>query len=128
MTASQVPDVVGLKAADLMLRAPKTLRGNATVAAARALLADPHVQMVLLADGRTFRGALTELPGNAGDGEPALAYAGKAETIGPDESGETAFARANATSHRRVIVLGENDELLGLVCLNSKRTGFCKSG
>ncbi|HZP73410.1 MAG TPA: hypothetical protein VFA97_08545 [Gaiellaceae bacterium] len=123
-----VPDVAGLTAGDLMLRSPKTLAGNASVGDARAVLADPHVQMVLLADGRTFRGALTELPDEAGDEEPALSYAHEAETIGPDEPGETAFARANATDHRRVIVLGDDDELLGLVCLNSKRTGFCKSG
>lgn len=128
MTAPQVPDVTGLTASDLMLRRPKTLRGDATVAEVRGVLANPRVQMVLLADGTTFRGALTDIPATAGDDEPALAYASDAETIAPDASGELAFERANASPHRRVIVLGAHDELLGLVCLNSRRDGFCKSG
>jgi len=121
-----VPDVAGRSAADLMLRLPKTLPGDASVADVRAVLANPRVQMVLLADGPTFRGAVTELPESAGDDEPALRYAAEAETIGADEPGETAFERANASPHRRLVVLGEDRELLGLVCLNSRRTGFCK--
>jgi hypothetical protein len=128
MSAPQVPDVAGLTAADLMLRHPKTLPGAASVADVRAVFANPRVQMVLLADETAFRGALTEIPESAADDEPALAYAVEAETIEPDAAGELTFQRANASPHRRVIVLGEDDELLGLVCLNSKRTGFCKSG
>ena len=127
MTAPQVPDVAGLSAADLMLRKPKTLPGDASVADVRAVLANPRVQLVLLADGSTFRGAVTEIPAGASDDEPALAYAAVADTIGPSEPGERAFERANASPYRRVVVLGDGSELLGLLCLNSRRTGFCRS-
>ncbi len=128
MSTPQVPDVAGLTASDLMLRRPKTLSGAATVAEVRGVLANPRVQMVLLADESTYRGALTEIPEKAHDDEPALAYASDAETIRPEAAGEVAFARANASPYRRVVVLGDGDELLGLICLNSKRTGFCQSG
>ena len=115
-------------AADLMLREPKTLHGDATVAEVRGVLSNPKVQMVLLADGRTFRGAITEIPDTASEGESAVAYADpNAETISPTESGESAFLRASASPHRRVIVLGDGSELLGLLCLNERRTGFCQT-
>ena len=41
--------------ADLMLRNPKTLPGDARVADVRAVLDNPRVQLVLLADGQRFR-------------------------------------------------------------------------
>jgi CBS domain-containing protein len=117
-----------MTAADVMLRDPKTLPGGATVADVRAILANPKVQMVLLADERRFRGAITEIPDSALADEAALAYAdADPETIAPTETSEVAFERATATPHRRVIVLGDDDQLLGLLCLNVSRTNFCQT-
>jgi hypothetical protein len=117
-----------MTAADVMLRDPKTLPGNATVGDVRAVLANPKVQLVLLADERRFRGAITAIPDEAMAGEPALAYAdSQPETIAPTETSEVAFERASATPHRRVIVLGDGDQLLGLLCLNASRTNFCQT-
>jgi CBS domain-containing protein len=114
-------------AADLMLREPKTLAGDASVAEVREQLANPKVQMVLLADGRTFKGAVTELPDEAAPSESAIAYRDESpETIVPDASADEAFARADASPNRRVIVLDDEDNLLGLLCLNKARTGFCR--
>jgi len=114
-----------VSAADLMLREPKTLAGDASVAEVREQLANPKVQLVLLADGRAFKGAVTALPAEA---EPALAYADRdPETIPPDASDDDAFARATASPNRRVIVLDDDRNLLGLLCLNQSRTGFCQS-
>ena len=56
--------------ADLMLRNPKTLPGDASVADVRAVLDNPRVQLVLLADGQRFRGAVTELPAGADPAAP----------------------------------------------------------
>jgi CBS domain-containing protein len=112
--------------ADLMLREPKTLAGDASVAEVREQLANPKVQLVLLADGRSFKGAVTALPAEAAPTEPALAYADEQpETIAPDASDDEAFARASASPNRRVIVLDDDRNLLGLVCLNKSRSGFC---
>ena len=115
-------------ASDLMLDRPKTLPGDATVAEVREQLANPKVQMVLLADGSNFRGAVTAIPAAAADSEAALAYGEPdPDVISPDTPAATAFERAVANPHRRVIVLDDQAHLLGLLCLNAGRTGFCQS-
>jgi CBS domain-containing protein len=115
-------------AADLMLRKPKTLAGDASVAEVREQLANPKVQLVLLADGRAFRGAVAALPTDAAPTERAVTYAERdPETIPPDASEEEAFARAAASPGRRVVVLDDDHNLLGLLCLNARRTGFCQT-
>lgn len=117
-----------MTAADLMLRNPKTLAADASVAEVRDQLANPKVQMVLLADGPTFRGAITSLPGSAAPTDLARDYADDAPaTLSPDASDAEAFERAGASPHRRVIVLDGDDNLLGLLCLNAARTGFCQT-
>jgi hypothetical protein len=47
----------GQVVADLMLRDPKTLPGDASVSEVRAVLDNPRVQLVLLTGGTAFRGA-----------------------------------------------------------------------
>src|SRR5215475_10512053 len=109
-----------------MLLNPKTLTAAASVAEARELLANPKVQMVLLTEGEVFKGAVTQVPADASPRDRALAYVDTdAETISPDASAEEAFERAAASPMRRVIVLDTDDNLLGLLCLNQSRTGFC---
>jgi CBS domain-containing protein len=109
-----------------MLRAPKTLAAEASIAEVREQLANPKVQMVLLADGRAFKGSVTAVPIGAAPTDAALAYADEnPETISPDASADEAFERATASPNRRVIVLDDDRNLLGLLCLNPSRTGFC---
>jgi len=112
--------------AEVMLRTPKTLPADATAGEVRALLENPSVQLVLLADGDVFRGAVAEIPAEAPAGAAAREFA-LAETpkIGVDDTADAAFERASAEPLRRLVVLGDGDELLGLVCLNSNRTHFC---
>lgn len=118
--------------ADLMLRDPKTLPGGASAADVQAVLDNPRVQLVLLADGDRFRGAVTELPPGIDPEASALDFAERSLiTIGPTESAEAAFAAAAASPHRRAIVLDDRQNLLGLLCLNKTMTRFCgasKSG
>jgi len=111
-----------------MLRNPKTLTAAASVAEVRELLANPKVQMVLLADGEAFKGAVTHVPEEASPRDRAVTYVDTdAETISPDASADEAFERAKASPTRRVIVLDEDDNLLGLLCLNASRTRFCET-
>jgi hypothetical protein len=111
-----------------MLRRPKTLPGDASVQAVREQLADPSVQLVLLADGSTFRAAVASIPDEAQPEEEALAYAELSpETIDPDQPAEDAFTQAVNSQHRRVIVLDDEERLLGLICLNKNRTGICSA-
>lgn len=128
MVGSDTDTSALLVAADLMLRAPKTLAADASVAEVREQLANPKMQMVLLADGRAFKGAVTHIPADAMPSDPALDYVdAEAETIPPHASADEAFERATASPCRRVIVLDDDRNLLGLLCLNTSRTGFCES-
>jgi CBS domain-containing protein len=112
--------------AEVMLRSPKTLPGDATAGEVRALLEHPSVQLVLLADDGVFRAAVAEVPVDAAAEAAAREYALSAPpTIAAGESADTAFARASSEPLRRLVVLGDGCELLGLVCLNSTRTRFC---
>lgn len=121
-TEATQPEVV----ADLMLRNPKTLAADSTVAEVRELLANPKVMMVLLADGPTFKGAVTAIPADAGPTESALAYADvSAATISPTAPAAEAFDRTAGSPTRRVIVLDEDRNLLGLLCLDPSLTRFC---
>jgi CBS domain-containing protein len=115
-------------AADLMLRDPKTMPADASVAEVRDLLANPRVQMVLLADGAAFKGAVTALPADAAPTDLALDYRDDApETISPDAPAAEAFDRTAASPDRRVIVLDDESNLLGLLCLDPSRTRFCQT-
>jgi CBS domain-containing protein len=115
-------------AEDLMLRDPKTLPADATVAEVRAQLASPKVQMVVLADGELFAGALVALPDTAAADERAIDYAEpNPPTIAPDASATSAFEQTAASPNRRVLVVDEERRLLGLLCLNAARTGFCQT-
>jgi CBS domain-containing protein len=114
-------------AADLMLRSPKTLAADATVEEVGELLANPRVQMVLLVDGPTFKGAVTGLPVGAAPADLALSYSDDdPETIAPDAPADEAFRRAAASPNRRVIVLDGDRNLVGLLCLDQSRTRFCR--
>ena len=112
--------------ADVMLTSPKTLRADATAGEARSQLERPSVQLVLLAERGVFRGAVAEIPAEAPADAPAQDFTLAAPpTIAPTDSAAAAFEQASAEPLRRLVVVGEADELLGLVCLNSSRTRFC---
>jgi CBS domain-containing protein len=119
----------GLTVADVMLVTPKTSPADISVSVARVALADRHVQMVLLTEGRVFRGAVTEIPEGADPDSPAIAYAdAAAETIAATEPAEAAYERTRRNPHRRVVVLGPDRELVGLLCLDRTLTKFCRGG
>ena len=116
----------GRSVTDVMLSRPKTVAPTTSVAEVRELLANASVQMVLIADGERFCGAVTELPADADDDAAALEYAdAEPESLSPTATAEEAFARTAAHPSRRVVVLGDDRTLVGLVCLDETRTRFC---
>jgi CBS domain len=116
----------GQLVADVMLSRPKTLPADATVQQVRALLDHASVQMVLLTDGATFGGAITEIPDDVPADAAAAVYADPdPESIAPSESAERAFELAARHPHGRLVVLDERRNLVGLVCLDGTRTRFC---
>jgi len=117
------------RVADTMLRNPKTLPADASVADARRLFEKPSVLTVLLTDGSRFRGAIErgELPDTADDSAPALDFARSAvASITPDASVGEALDRLAADDSKRLVVLDEDGTTLrGLLCLTSSGSAFC---
>ena len=129
VTQAHPPAFEGQLVTDVMLSKPKTLPTDATVRQVRALLGNTSVQMVLLADGGIFQGAITDIPSDAPDDADAIAFADPhPDSIAPSASADAAFEITAGNPHRRVVVLDERRTLIGLVCLNETRTRFCGGG
>src|SRR5215218_6563391 len=95
---------------DVMVRRPKTLPAQATVAELRAHFGNPCVRTALLADGGRFAGARahahTDLP-----------------TVGPDATMEDAMALLDRRGDNRLLVLEPDGETIaGLLCLDKPGT------
>src|SRR4051812_20842703 len=106
---------------DVMVRRPKTLPAQATVAELREHFENPRVRTALLADGRRFAGAIApeELPADAPGSAPASAHArSDLPTVGPDATMADAMALLDPHGDNRLIVLGADGETIaGLLCL-----------
>ena len=127
MATAETGALTGQTVADVMLSKPKTLAASASVGEARAALENQSVQMVLLVDGETFAGAITEIPADSAADAPARDFVnGAAETISPDVPAAEALERIQHNEHRRIVVLAaDGTTLAGLLCLNARRTNFC---
>jgi predicted transcriptional regulator len=122
-------DAAALRVGDVMVRRPKTLPVESTVAELRAHFENPRVRTALLADGGRFAGAIApdELPAAADDAELARAHVRTdLPTLGADATMADAMALLDDRGDSRLIVLGEDGETLaGLLCLDKPGTGFC---
>jgi predicted transcriptional regulator len=125
-------DVADLNVADVMVRRPKTLPADATVADLREHFTNPRVRSALLADGDRFAGAIApeELPDTADGSEPALAYARHdVPRVGPDATMAEALAQMDSAEEHRLIVIDDDGAtLVGLLCLDRSGASFCVEG
>jgi CBS domain-containing protein len=116
---------------DVMVRRPKTLPAEASVAELRDHFTNPRVQTALLARDGRFAGAIapSELPDDAPGDEPARSYARvDVPTLPPDASMADALALMDSRGDHRLVVLdGEGDgaTLVGLLCLDRTGASFC---
>ena len=114
--------------AEVMIRSPKSLPADASVADVRAALDDDHVVMVLLTEGLILRGTLLreDLPPGTPDGTPALSLSRlSGRTVAPGEPLIAVHRRLLEDGRRRLAVVDADGKLLGLVCLKRRHTGFC---
>jgi CBS domain-containing protein len=124
-----VPPLSGLTVEDVMVTVPKTMPPTATVADARALFADDHVHMALIAASGTLLGTLVrdDLPESGDDAQPALSRSRlTGRTVAPAEPAEEVRVRLIRRGQRRLAVVDDDGALTGLVCLKRKLTGFCR--
>lgn len=115
---------------DVMLRNPKTLRGDATVNDARAMFADPKVVSAIVADGTVFVGLLnrSDMPSLLAGDSPIRTFARRTvPTITPGQPVTEAVGILDDRGLARLVVLEEDGvTLAGLLCLDRKRAGFCR--
>ncbi|GAB3024403.1 hypothetical protein GCM10011376_09880 [Nocardioides flavus (ex Wang et al. 2016)] len=113
---------------DQMITSPKTLPARASVEEARSALADSHVHLLLLTEGRTLRGTLTrtDLPATAAGDSPALTWSTLVgRTTAPDVPADPLRDALVHTGLRRLAVVDAELTLLGLLCLKRSGAGFC---
>jgi CBS domain-containing protein len=113
--------------ADVMLRHPKTLAADATVAEARTALESQSTHMLLLVEGERFCGAVTAIPEDADPDEPVLGFVdSSAPVVTEDTPVSAALARLEHRPSGRLVVL-DGEVLVGLVCLAKDGVTFCGS-
>ena len=114
---------------EVMIRAPKTLPSDATVADVRRVFGKPNVPTVLLADEGRFAGLIERdhVPTDAPDGAPATDYLEPAPaTATPQTPMRDAIKLFEARGEPRLVVLdADGITLRGLLCGNVTATGFC---
>src|ERR687890_227537 len=112
----------GLLVRDVMVRRPKTLPAQATVAELRAHFDNPRVRTALLADAGRFAGAIApeELPADADGSEPASAHARTdLPTLAPDATMNDAMALLERRGDNRLLVLEPDGQTIAwLLCLD----------
>lgn len=118
----------GRDVAHAMVRTPVLHDATASVAQARAALADPHRHMLLVVEAGRLVGTLTrdDLGAGAPDDDPALRHAQlERRTVRPDAPLDAVHAEMLAAGERRRAVVDEDGVLVGLLCLKTRGTGFC---
>jgi FOG: CBS domain len=115
---------------DVMVKRPKTLPVEATVADVRRYFDNPKVVNAVLVDGTAFVGVLEreDLSATAPESSPVRGLARRTGlTIAADAPMSEAIAMLDEHDERRIVVLGDDGEtLVGLLCLDKHRTGFCQ--
>ena len=115
---------------DVMVKRPKTLPVEATVADVRRFFENPNVLNALLVDGTTFVGVLErdDVAPTAPETAPARELAKRAGmTIAADAPMSEAMRMLDDYDERRLVVLADDGQTLaGLLCLDKRRAGFCQ--
>ncbi len=119
---------VGPLARDVMLRSPDTVPGDMSVAAARRLLDNPRLRMLLVADDGRLVGAVSrERLATESDGHSSLARLADPAIarIGPHETVARVLELLDSAGSERLPVVDDDDRLLGLICWNRRKRHFC---
>lgn len=118
-----------LRAADVMVRRPKSLPADATIGDVRRMLTNASLLNVLLVDGGAFAGLIerTAVPDDADDHAPARAVAViDVPSVREGTPVSEVLSRLDGDHSRRLVVMGDDGHTLaGLICLDHTGQGFC---
>jgi CBS domain-containing protein len=118
----------GPRVEDVMLRGPRTVGPETTVAEARAAFENPRVRLLLVARGDAFLGAVTrETIGDELGGDVTLeALATDDGTlVDPADPVDRAVELLELKQTDRLPVVTDDRTLVGLVCFNRRQGHFC---
>jgi predicted transcriptional regulator len=123
-------DAIGRPVGEVMIRRPKTLRVECTVAELREQFENPHVRAALLVDGERFAGLVypDDVPTTTSASAAAVTYARRdVPTIRADADVADALAVMDSRGERRLVVLdADGVTLSGLLCLDKTSASFCR--
>jgi CBS domain-containing protein len=117
-------------AADVMLREPRAVAPETTVAEARETFENPKVRLLLVADGERYLGAVTrDHVGDEVAGDATLdGLAAEGALVRPDEPVARAVELLDADGSDRLPVVSGDGTLVGLICFNRRHGHFCVDG
>jgi CBS domain-containing protein len=120
----------GPSVADVMLREPRAVPPQTTVAEARETFENPRVRLLLVAEGERYLGAVTREQVDDGvDGASTLgALAADAVLVRPEDPVDRAVELLEADQSERLPVVSGDGTLVGLVCFNRRHGHFCVDG
>jgi CBS domain-containing protein len=125
----ELADAHERRVSDVMVKRPKTLAADVTVADVRRLFENPRVRTALLVDGDALAGAIDceALDPSAPDDDRARDHlAANLPRIEPDALVSEALDVLRAAGTRRLAVVdADGTTLRGLVCLDRPGEGFC---
>jgi CBS-domain-containing membrane protein len=123
----RVEDAGDLLVRQAMVAQPKSVSRDASIGDARILFANPNNRLLLVVDdddlyvGHVLR---DDVPAAEPDEAPLLSHVRRdCPTIGPDDNVADALPSASDAFDNRLVVVGEDGRLEGLLCLN-KRDGY----
>jgi CBS domain-containing protein len=117
----------GSRVEDVMLRSPRTMGPDTTVAEARRAFEHPRERLLLVARGETFLGAIGReaLAAGVADDTTLGQLVGDGPRVGPDDPVADALALLEADGSDRLPVVAPAGRLVGLVCFNRRQGHFC---
>jgi CBS domain-containing protein len=122
----RVEDAGDLRVRQAMIGRPKTVSRYASVGEARILFENSKNRLLLVDDDGIYSGHLMreDVPESEPDEAPILLHIRRdCPQIGPDDNVADALASASERFDNRLVVVGEDGRLEGLLCLN-KRDGY----
>jgi CBS domain-containing protein len=129
MPTRNIPlDAAGPRVEDVMLRGPRTVAPETTVAEARESFENPRVRLLLVARGDAFLGAVTrEMIGDelAGDVTLEALATDDGTLVDPADPVGRVVELLELKQTDRLPVVTDDRTLVGLVCFNRRQGHFC---
>jgi CBS domain-containing protein len=117
----------GGRVEDIMLRGPRTLSRDATVAEARRAFDNPRERLLLVTRDGAFVGAIGRdalAPDLAGDAR-VEGLVEDTPCVAPEDPVAHALELLDAEGGERLPVVAADGSLVGLVCFNRRQRVFC---